>query len=205
VLAPAGMQQNPWIAVVGTRQTGRSEITHVLAERLRQEGVRVIGFVSEPIERDGTTVGYDLVELPAGRRRRLAEVGPRPRLCRWVFDDALFVDAARQVSGGDAEVVILQVGTLEASGDGLWAAIEAALAAPARLVVLAIRPHLLVRVADRLPEPAAAIELPADDDEVARFVDRAIELTGSQRASAPICSTSDATSRSASPGSKSMC
>jgi nucleoside-triphosphatase THEP1 len=165
---------NPWIAIIGTRATGRPRILRHVVATLGWQGLSVLGFVSEPVDRDGARAGYDLEEVGSGARRPLARPGPAPRLCSWAFDDALFAEAARRVAAVETDVVVLQAGSLEAAGEGLWPAAVAALAAPRRLLVLTIRPHLLVRVTDRLPEPADAIELPVGDDEVERFVARTV-------------------------------
>jgi nucleoside-triphosphatase THEP1 len=165
---------NPWIGIIGTRAMGRPQIARHVVEALGQQGLSVLGLVSEPVERDGARAGYDLEELGSGARRPLARPGPAPQLCSWAFDDAVFAEAARRVAVGGTDVVVLQFGSLEAAGEGLWPAAAAALAAPRRLLVLTLRPHLLARLIERLPEPADALELPAAADDVQRFVARTV-------------------------------
>jgi nucleoside-triphosphatase THEP1 len=176
---------NPWVAVVGRQTTGRTQVLDKLAAGLRQAGLRVGGALQRPACEGDEVVGYDAISPSSGDVVALARKGPEPELCEWRFcEDAL--DRVREwATAPHAQVIVLELGPLEARGQGNWPAVRAALAAPDRLVILGIRPAVLAPVVLRLPDPEDGLELPAPASEVDSFVER-IVLLAAERAPRPV-------------------
>ena len=169
---PTDRESPRWIAVVGAGRDGRADVLVELARALVTAGARVGGFLQKTRWSGDTIEGYDLVHPVSGERVALArEDHGVPELCRWTFSEAAF-DAARQWTlEGEHDVVFVEAGRLEAAERGHWPTVARALAVQP-LTVLSIRRGVLASVALRLPDPIDAIELPAGDHEVERFVAR---------------------------------
>jgi nucleoside-triphosphatase THEP1 len=180
--APAGA--NPWVALVGTRAAGKLETVATLVEALRAADLPAAGFVQHQAGTAAAPLGYDLVEVGSGARIALARASSQPRLCSWGFRDAAFAEARRRTLTPAAAAVVVEVGLLEAAGEGHWETVREALDGPPRLVILTIRPSVLGRVAVRLPDPAAGLELPAAPGELHGFVAEVIALAR-ERSRAP--------------------
>lgn len=164
--------ENGWIAVVGARQVGRSALVQRLGHALHDAGVPVGGFVQLPCVEGDELSGYDLVHITRGETVPLArESKTDPELCRWGFFDHAFETARRWTLADPHAVTFVEAGRLEAAERGHWPTLLASLG-ERPLTVVSIRPSVLASVALRLPDPIDAIELPADSDEVERFVAR---------------------------------
>lgn len=170
-----------WATIVGQRDDGRMRFAAEVASELRRRGLSVQGFVEEPFEVDGERKGWDLVRISDEARRPLARRSPEPNLCGYHFSEAVF-DEARAELDEAADVTLLTAGKLEAQGQGHWPAIESAMRS--RVAVLLIRPHLLSRFAVALPDPIAALELPAPSEAIGAFVD-AVEAAARAREVVP--------------------
>lgn len=169
---------NPWIAIVGARDA-RLALVERTCDALRERGARITGFV-QVSSVEGEDAGFDLIDLESRERVALARPSATPRICNWGFDDAVFA-RTRLAALRDANVTILEVGRLEAAGDGHWAAVEGALDGSRRLVVVAMRPNVVASIALRLPDPEASIELPAEEPEIAAFVQEVLDIERSHR------------------------
>lgn len=165
-----------WIAVIGNGRDGRGAVTERLAEALREAGASLGGFLQRTRWQGDVIEGYDLVHPSTGEAAALArEDASAPELCRWGFSPEGFELARRWTLERDRDVVFVEAGRLEAARRGHWPALVAALER-SPLTVLSIRRGVLASVALALPDPIDAIELPADADEVERFVRRARRL-----------------------------
>lgn len=173
---------NPWIAIVGARESGRHTLTRALSRALSARALSVRGFLQVPVvDEHGATEGYDLLDIAGGDRLPLARPSASPRICGWGFAEDAF-RAARTWCAMPSDVVVLEVGRIEAAEDGHWPAVLAALRGPPRLVVVGIRPAVLAAIALRLPDPSDAIELPTEELAQQAFVDRVAELAARRAA-----------------------
>jgi len=140
--------------------------------RLRARGWTVGGFLQEPLGDPGEPEGYVLVDLRSGERVPLARSSSTPEVCNWSFEPQAFARAAEWCAAPELDFVFLQLGPLEAGGEGHWPTVTRTLAEAHAVAVLGMRPNVLARLALRLPDPIAGLELPVDDPGLERFVDR---------------------------------
>ena len=165
-----------WVAVVGTREQGRREVVGAVAAALAAAGIRVGGVINDRVTESGETVGYDVVDHATGARAALARESTDPRLCKWGFSKEGFAAARGWLLGSTAEALLLELGSLEAAGEGHFPTVRELLAAPGRVLVLGVRPHALARIGLGLPDPADGIELPASPAEIEAFGARLVGL-----------------------------
>lgn len=165
--------QNPWAAIVGRGRDGARDLVRRLVGELRAAGLKVGGVaqahVSEDVDGDEVDRGFDLVDLDTGARLPLARVSATPELCDYVFDRAVFAEGVEWVTR-EYDVVFLEVGKLEAAKKGHWPAVEGALRASPRVVVLTLRPDILASVVLDMEEPVAGLEVPFSEADVAEFL-----------------------------------
>ncbi len=160
---------NTWSVVVGGRASGKAAAIRLLAQELRDRGVRVAGAYQETITKGEDVEGYDVVDLHSGARARLASNSADPVLCNLAFDERTFEQTRRWTADARGDVIVLPVGKLEIGGSGHWRTITEALEGPSAAVVLTVRPHLLAQLVLSLPDPATWLELPSSPADVASF------------------------------------
>ena len=158
---------NPWAAIVGRGPEGRNEMISDIAQRLRADGLSVRGFTHEGVE-ESSGPGIDAVELFGVERAAIARTSPHPDICNYLFQPAGF-EAVDRWCGEDGDVLFMEIGRLEAKGEGYWPTVTRRFVGPRTLLVLSIRPHVLASIALDLPDPAAFIELPYDGEQAAVF------------------------------------
>lgn len=168
---PAGR----WAALVGGSREGRDVALDLLIAHWRSAGLALAGFrPRDGDERDerGKVVDLYLEDLQSGARVALARIDPTtPDLCSYRFDPAAFEEAARWCTPDGKDLVVLGgLGPLEAAGRGHGPfARELVNGAHTALPVLAIRRDALATIALALPDPVAALELPAAPEAVLAF------------------------------------
>lgn len=161
---------NPWAAIIGRRADGKTKVLRGIVTRLQGAGRNVCGFVHERFEESGELRGYDLVDVQSGKRHPMARHSDAPKVCDWGFDEDVFDAARTAMAAAEGEIGVLELGPLEARGHGHWRAVLELLESPPRLLLLAIRPDVIGRVAVDLPDPVADLELPATPEQIERFV-----------------------------------
>jgi len=165
---------NPWAAIVGRGRDGARALVQRLVRELRAAGLRVGGgkqaHTCENIDGDEVDRGCDLIDLDTGACLPLARVSATPELCDYVFDADAFARGVEWMAR-DYDVVFLEVGKLEAAKRGHWPAVEAALQASARVVVLTLRPDVLASVVLDMEEPLAGLEAPFEEADVVEFLE----------------------------------
>lgn len=171
----------PWVAIVGTRESGKQGLVESLGRALAARGLRLGGVIQSPVMRDGEAVGYDVLHVGGPERLPLARPAGEPRICNWGFDAEAFEAARTWVLEAPGDAAVVEVGRLEAAGEGHWPTVQAALAREDRLVVLLLRPAVAASVGLRLPDPVAGIELPASVEEAASFVEDVAREVASRR------------------------
>ncbi len=178
----------PWVALVGRREEGRAVAALHVVEHLRARGVPLGGFLQQPVftsdAADAEAVAYEAQSLRTGQRVRVASHGFDPTLCDWSFDPEAFERARGWVLEPEAHVSFIELGPLEARGEGHLPAAHAALTGPARLLVFCIRPHVLASIGLELPDPVDGLELPEEAADVDAFAARVAELASHPRAAA---------------------
>jgi len=171
---------NPWAAIVGRQDDGREDVAGAVVTALRRRGLRVGGFLQRPVRpHGGRMLGWDATDLASGEVCVLARESDDPDLCDWRFDPDAVRRCRRWACGDEHDVVVLEAGSLEASGRGHWETLRAVLRGPPRLVVLCLRPRPAPAIALELPDPAAGIELPAEGGAVDAFVEERVRAAPS--------------------------
>ncbi len=164
---------NIWAAIIGKGKQGRRGISTAVVEGLRARGLSVGGVLHEPIRDDlGDKIGFHAVSVETGERLAMARTdGPEPVVCDYSFDEDVFDHTRVWIAEGEHQVSVVEVGPLEGRGQGHWPAVQSALEGPPRLLVLCIRPKALMPIAMQLDDPGPILELPADEGQVAAFVE----------------------------------
>jgi len=179
-MANEATNEVPWVALVGRREEGRAEAAARLAERLRERGIALGGFLQRPVfaedAPDGDALAYEAEDLSTGAVVQVASHGEDPAICDWCFDDAAFDEARRWVLDPGAQVSFVELGPLEARGEGHLRAAREALSGSARLLVFCIRPHVLASIGLGLPDPVDGLELPEQAAEFEAFAERVAGL-----------------------------
>jgi nucleoside-triphosphatase THEP1 len=177
-------QTGRWAAVVGGSREGRDVALDLLVAHWRSAGLVVAGFrPRDGDERDehGKAVDLYLEDLESGTRVALARTDPTtPDLCSYRFAEGAFEAAARWCAPDGKDLVVVGgLGPLEAAGRGHTPLVRALVGAEhTALPVLAIRRDALAAIALALPDPVAALELPADAATISAF---AREVEGAVR------------------------
>ena len=134
----AGSQAVMRILLEGRPGAGKSTVARRLADRLRQDGITVSGFITEEIRESGRRLGFSL-ERFGGERGVLAHVdlpGP-PRVGRYGVDLAAFERVAIPAleQAGEHEVAIIdELGKMELASDAFREALAALLDRPVPVV-----------------------------------------------------------------------
>lgn len=147
--------------LIGDRHSGKTSTCRQLAELTRARGLTVGGIIAPAVHREGSCVGYDVVDLATGRSTRLATIdGPGvEQVGRFhflaeglAFGRTALEDAAQSPR---ALVIVDEVGPLELS-DGGWAVQLSQLADREGFTLFTVRRSLAARVADywNAPQPA---------------------------------------------------
>ncbi len=131
------------------------------AARLAALGRTVGGIASPAVFEDDQRVGYDLLDLRVGHRRRLAQVAKAPIVTPTVgmyrLGDAAVTEGNISVISAvrdRLDVIILdEVGPLEFRGGGWAPALEVALreCLPGQELIVVVRPSLVEELPDRFP------------------------------------------------------
>ncbi|MCA9553733.1 MAG: DUF2478 domain-containing protein [Myxococcales bacterium] len=161
-----------WVALIGERRAGRDEVLERLLAALRAQGVDLGGCVQPSLKAKGEVVGYDLVDLASGRTLPLARPSFEPQLCGYAFEQGSFAWMRAELAQRRPALTILPCAKLEGSGEGHWDALQDALQRPDGLLLLAMRPHSVGRIALCLPDPVDSLEVPCTPEEEAEFTQR---------------------------------
>ncbi len=126
------------ILLEGQPGAGKSTVARRLADRLREAGVPVCGFVTEEIREGGRRLGFALEQL-GGERGVLAHVelpGP-PRVGRYGVDlaalERLAIPALEEAGENDI-VIVDELGKMELASRPFREALSALLKRPVRVV-----------------------------------------------------------------------
>ena len=136
--------------ICGARDSGKTRAAGTLASRLRAQGLRVGGVLSEAALSEGEKVSYIFRDLATGRRklyaRRRQGVIPREEPgYEFLTEGVAFGCAAvRRAAAVGVDVLFVdEIGPLEAGGGGLWEPLREVISTfPGRLVIT-VRPALL--------------------------------------------------------------
>ena len=144
--------------VTGPRDAGKSRWCMELAGRARAAGLDLRGLVSPAVMQNGEKIGYDLLDLGSGERRRLAyrrgEAGGDLAMTNWQMVADTLLWGNELLSGiKDPEIFILdEAGPLELeNGVGLTAGLNFVDANRGIPCFLVVRPSLIQAACKRWP------------------------------------------------------
>jgi nucleoside-triphosphatase THEP1 len=152
-------------------------VVQAVVDGLRASDRRVAGFLHRSREQDGNVEGYDVVDAESGESWPMARYSRDPQVCDWEFDETAFARVRARVAERASHVVLLELGPLEGKEKGHWQAVMDVLEGPPRLLLLCIRPKALAPIALELPDPAAGLELPVQQEDIDAFIDEIVDLT----------------------------
>jgi len=105
--------------LTGRPGVGKPTLLLILVEKLRRKSVKIGGFVSREVRKNGSRVGFKIIDLDSGREGWLAHVGQRVgpkvgkyRVCMKDLE-SIGVDAILRAIGEADIVVIDEVGPME--------------------------------------------------------------------------------------------
>jgi iron complex transport system ATP-binding protein len=141
--------------VTGGVQSGKTTFVSSLVERLRRDRLKVAGFLSQGIMKDGQRSGFTLVDLISGKQIPLASLNPQngwTPFRRFFFNPEAWEEAESMIRDGLLEkpdlIVIDEVGPMELQGEG-WSKILENLAAKRPVLQLwVVRKQCLQEVTD---------------------------------------------------------
>ncbi len=161
---------NPWAVIVGRGAHGKREAAQTIVEKLRGKGLRVGGVLTSRMKTDECN-SYELVDQRSGSRIALAEPGPDPDICDLRFHPEAFERADAWCRAPDLDVVIIELGKLEAKNRGFWQTFEKLMHGPPRLVLTLVRPEVLADIGLRLPDPISWLDLTEQPTDIDTFVE----------------------------------
>jgi nucleoside-triphosphatase THEP1 len=136
--------------ICGARDSGKTRAAEVLASRLRAQGLRVGGVLSEAALSEGEKTSYTFRDLSTGSRslyaRRREGAIPRGKPgYEFLAEGVEFGCAAVRRAAADGVDVLFvdEIGPLEAGGGGLWEPCREILSTFSGRIVLTVRPALL--------------------------------------------------------------
>lgn len=136
--------------ICGARDSGKTRAADTLASRLRAQGLRVGGVLSEAVLSEGAKASYVFRDLTTGKRklyaRRRQGVIPRKDLgYEFLTEGVKFGCAAVRRAAADGVDVLFvdEIGPLEAGGGGLWEPFREVISTYPGRVVITVRPALL--------------------------------------------------------------
>ncbi len=150
------------VVLSGPVHAGKTTLLERATALWTARGLICAGFLSPAVTDEAGEGGYDLVELPTGRRRPyLRRRGPEgaERVGPYVFVPET-LERARAIirAAGAAEpLVVDEVGPLELEGGGLWPALRPALEPAGRGLLLVVRETLVGDLAARLAPAVPAV------------------------------------------------
>ena len=108
----------PWIAIVGTRDSGKSHVLGCIAQQCASRGLRLGGVFQVSCAEKG----YDIVDIPTGRRVPLARAHHERKsdlqMCGWSFCTENFETAAKWTRHSPWDLTLVELGRLEAAEQG---------------------------------------------------------------------------------------
>ena len=160
---------NPWVALIGHGDDGRSRLASELAERFRRQGVRVGGFVHHRLDAADAHRGHDIEDLRTRERAPLTRLSDAAELCDYAFAPGIFERVRAWTTHTPVQLAFVELGKIECRQRGHWPAMLDLMSGPPTLVVACLRPPLLAPIVLALPDPAAFLELPAPPQELDAF------------------------------------
>jgi nucleoside-triphosphatase THEP1 len=136
--------------ICGAKDSGKTRAVETLSRRLRAQGLRPGGVISEAAVSAGTKISYTFKDLATGRGglyalRRQGLIPPGQLAYEFLAEGVEFGCAAvRRAAADRVDVLFIdEIGPLEARGGGIWEPCREIFAAYPGRLVLTVRPELL--------------------------------------------------------------
>lgn len=168
-----------WALIIGERREGRDDTVLELVTQWTAAGLQVSGCTQVALPGPDGPVGYD-AQCLWGATLAVARPSPEPTLCGFAFVEETFETIRRELQRRQPDITVLPGAKLESAEQGHWPAMNDALNADEGLLVLVLRPHIVGRIAVRLPDPVAYLELPNSVDEVRNFSEAVLAAQASR-------------------------
>ncbi len=153
--------------ITGPVHSGKTSFLQKTVIQLKNQKVRLDGYLSLAVVRGKERLGYDFLDLRTEEAipflRRTGEKG-WPVIGPYFLDPRVLQKAKEKILGSSPQdlLVVDEIGPLEVRGEGIWPALSVVLKEPSRCFVLVVRRAILEQVAKLLSEePAAVIDLTA--------------------------------------------
>ncbi len=134
--------------LTGPVHCGKTTLLKKAVYELKEQKIKIDGFLSEAIWKKQETVGYDLFDLKHERSipfiRRIGEKEWQ-RIGSYFFIPQSLAEAEKIIlRDKDADIVVVdEVGPLELSGKGLWPALKQVIFQPLKKYLLVVRIDIL--------------------------------------------------------------
>ncbi len=171
------------LVLAGPVHCGKTTFLEGAAARWAARGVGCAGFLTPVVTDANGETGYDLLELPGGRRRPyLRRQGPlgAERTGPFVFVPGALERARRILRGpvSAALLVVDEVGPLELRGGGLWPALRDAVRRQERTALLVAREEIVGDLAAALAPLVPVVFDVRDADDRRLLEERILAGTG---------------------------
>ena len=146
----------------GPVHSGKTTLLKKIAEELKNQGVRVDGFLSEAVFTGKDRTGYDLLDLQEERPIPLLRITGEEewqRIGSYFFVPSGIEKAEKIIlRSGEADICVVdEVGPLELEGRGFWPALERVLLPPSTNFLIVVRETILEGFLDVLGKTDARV------------------------------------------------
>lgn len=134
--------------LTGPVHSGKTTVLKKVVYELKEQNVKIDGFLSEAIWKNQEAMGYDLFDLKEERSipyiRRRGEKGWQ-KIGSYFFIPQSLAEARKIIlRGKDADILVVdEVGPLEFAGKGLWPTLEQVIFQPTTSYLLIVRENIL--------------------------------------------------------------
>ncbi len=134
--------------LTGPIHSGKTTLLKEAVSRLKEENLKVHGFLSEVVLKSEKIIGYDLLDLEEENSipfiRRAGEK-EWEKIGSFYFIPQSLAEAAKIIlrSGGADILVVDEIGPLEMTGKGLWPSLKQVIFEPRKNYLLVARANIL--------------------------------------------------------------
>ena len=146
------------LILTGPIHSGKTSLLKKVAGRLKDLNVPIEGFLSESINKEGDTFGYDLYDLRNGQTIPfIRKQGQKEweKIGAYSFIPAGLERAKKIIMNHDSSywLFIDEIGPLELEGKGLWPVLRHSLRVPQQKIICVVREQILESFLQRIEIP----------------------------------------------------
>jgi nucleoside-triphosphatase THEP1 len=150
--------------ITGSVRSGKTTLLKQLIRLLKQKKINVMGYLSDPVHKNNTNAGYDLLEINTGKSfpfLRLDGEKDWERIGPYYFIPSGFKRAEQIILGSSAVDVLVvdEVGPLELKGRGLWPALKEEFSQNPDKILLVVRDKILKNIVKKIENEGCEVKI----------------------------------------------